>query len=198
MIVSLINHILFLFRIIARKIRYYYYSLFLGSAGKEILFQGKVYFNNPKHIFIGDNVFIGPFCRIETYKNNNLKPKLSIESDVSIQHAVHIYCANHLEIKKGALIASGCMITDNNHGMNPEGENYLRQPLIYKKTIIEEGVWLGENVAVNSGSHIGERSIIGSNSVVNGEIPPYSIAVGIPAKIIKTYNFETKCWEKVS
>jgi len=53
-------------------------------------------------------------------------------------------------------------------------------------------------VCVLAGSFVGERSIIGAGSVVNGYIPPYSIAVGAPARVVKSYNFETKQWDKVS
>ena len=52
--------------------------------------------------------------------------------------------------------------------------------------IIGKNVWVGEKVTVLPGVHIGEGSIIGANSVVTHDIPPYSIAVGIPAKVIKT------------
>lgn len=50
--------------------------------------------------------------------------------------------------------------------------------------IIEDNVWLCEGVVVLSGVRIGKSSIIGANSVVTHDIPPYSIAVGIPAKVI--------------
>lgn len=52
-------------------------------------------------------------------------------------------------------------------------------------------------VSVLPGVTIGENSIIGANSVVTKSIPANSIAVGIPAKVIKQYNIETKRWEKV-
>ena len=69
---------------------------------------------------------------------------------------------------------------------------------MFKETKISDGVWLGENVSVLPGSHIVEKTIIGANSVVNGDIPPYSIAVGSPAKVIKKYNFQNKSWEKIN
>ena len=78
-------------------------------------------------------------------------------------------------------------------------------PLLYvkerslssKSVIIKDNVWLGEHVSVLPGVTIGENSIIGANSVVTKSIPANSIAVGIPAKVIKQFNFETKRWEKV-
>ena len=63
--------------------------------------------------------------------------------------------------------------------------------------IIEDNVWLGDNVTVLPGVTIGRGSIIGSNAVVSKSIPPYSIAVGIPARVIKRWDEETKSWRKV-
>jgi len=47
-----------------------------------------------------------------------------------------------------------------------------------------------------AGVHIGEHSVIGANAVVTHDIPPYSVVAGIPAKVIKKFNFETNQWEK--
>jgi maltose O-acetyltransferase len=55
-----------------------------------------------------------------------------------------------------------------------------------KKIVIEDGVWIGFGATVLPGVRIGYKSIIGAGSVVNKDIPPYSIAVGVPAKVIKT------------
>lgn len=187
--------------LIMRKIKWMYYHLILGNFEKGSIIRGKLWVINPSNIFIGKSCQIGPYCRFETYSNYGGKStisKLTIEDNCSIQHAVHIYCANNVTLQKGCLIASGCMITDNNHGINPEGDHYGEQPLNVKTTILKEYVWLGENVCVLAGSTIGKRSIIGSNSVVIGDIPDYSIAVGNPARVIKRYNFDTKAWEKVT
>ena len=57
--------------------------------------------------------------------------------------------------------------------------------------------WVGEKVIIMPGVTIGDRSIIGAGAIVTRDIPPYSIAVGNPAKVIKRYNFKTHSWEKV-
>ena len=64
--------------------------------------------------------------------------------------------------------------------------------------MIEKNVWLGEFVSVLPGVKIGEGSIVGTMSVVNKDIPPYSISVGSPARVVKKYNFDTNKWEKIS
>jgi acetyltransferase-like isoleucine patch superfamily enzyme len=170
-----------------------------GSIGIGTRILGEIWTTEPKNIFIGKMVKIGPLCRLETfshYGNTITKPRMIISDFVSLQHAVHIYCNQYLEIQDGVLIASGCMITDNNHGINPLGSFYVNQPLSGAPTIIKKGAWLGENVAVLAGSTIGERSIIGANSVVKGDIPDYCIAAGNPARVIKRYNFASAKWEK--
>lgn len=83
-----------------------------------------------------------------------------------------------------------CMIITQNHDYNtdnliPYGVNYN-----YKDTIIEDFVWLGRRVTILPGSHIGEGAIIQAGSVVHGEIPPYAIAGGNPAKVFKYRDVE--------
>jgi len=63
--------------------------------------------------------------------------------------------------------------------------------------VIEDEVWLGANVVVVAGVTIGKHSVVAAGAVVTKSIPPYSVAVGNPARVIKQYNFETKKWERV-
>ena len=70
------------------------------------------------------------------------------------------------------------------------------RPLTSQSVEIGKCVWLGEGVAVLPGSKIGDGCVIGAHAVVKGEIPPYTMAAGIPAKPIKRYNFQNKAWER--
>ena len=56
-------------------------------------------------------------------------------------------------------------------------------------TVVGNDVWIGQNVTVMPGVHIGDGAIIGANSTVAGDIPPYAIAVGNPCRVVK-YRFE--------
>ena len=80
----------------------------------------------------------------------------------------------------------------------PEGNRlfgYLQRPLPCcgfapkGPTIIGNNVWAGANVVITSGVTIGERCVIGANSVVTGDLPPFSIAAGAPAKVIRTIEY---------
>ena len=84
-----------------------------------------------------------------------------------------------------------CIITDNNHGsVNKEMVESIppnQRPLVSPgNVVIEKNVWLGDNVVVLPGVTIGEGCIVGASAVVTKSLPPYSVCVGNPAKVIKS------------
>lgn len=109
-----------------------------------------------------------------------------------------ILAGGSINIGDDVLIASNVLITSENHGMNPESKiPYMNQPLECKDVSIGEGSWIGEKVSVMPGVKIGKKCVIGTNAVVTKSIPDYSMALGIPARVIKKWNFEKHEWEKV-
>ena len=63
--------------------------------------------------------------------------------------------------------------------------------------VIEDNSWIGANVVVVAGVTIGKHCIVAAGSIVTKDIPPYSVAVGNPARVLKQYNHQTKVWAKV-
>lgn len=63
---------------------------------------------------------------------------------------------------------------------------YSREAVSKGPIVVEDDVWIGLNSIILSGSYIGKGSVIGAGSVVSGKIPPYSIAVGNPCKVVRT------------
>jgi acetyltransferase-like isoleucine patch superfamily enzyme len=63
--------------------------------------------------------------------------------------------------------------------------------------VIEENCWLGINAVVNGGVTVGRGSVIGANAVVNRSIPPFSVAVGAPARVVKMLDFSDGTWKPV-
>ena len=118
------------------------------------------------------------------------------EDGVIVGYNCTIFCTDFLRIGKDTILAGGCLITTENHGVDPESdEPYQVQPLMSKPVQIGQGCWLGQNVCVLPGVTIGNKCIIGANAVVNKDIPDYSIAVGVPARVVKSYNFLKHTWE---
>ncbi|MEA5258222.1 acyltransferase [Arcicella aquatica] len=72
------------------------------------------------------------------------------------------------------------------------------QPVITAQITIEDDCWIGANAVITAGVTIGKHSVIAGGAVVTKNIPPFSVAVGNPAKVIKQYNATSGQWEKVS
>ncbi len=95
-----------------------------------------------------------------------------------------------VEIGAHCMLANGCFVTDANHRFDDPDKPVPWQGFTSKgPTRIGDNVWLGANVVVTSGVTIGERCVIGSNSVVTEDIPPFSIAAGAPAKVLRAVTY---------
>lgn len=160
-----------------------------------------------KHITIGRNFSVGRHFKLEAirrYGDQTFSPRVVIGDHVQIHDFVHIGCVNSVEIGNHVLMASKIFISDHNHGFyagdtqsDPEVPPAQRTLDGTRTVVIEDHVWLGEFVSVLPGARIGRGSVIGANSVVMGDIPPYSIAVGTPARVVKRYDPESRTWMAV-
>lgn len=150
-----------------------------------------------KNIKIGYNTTILTNSRLSVYGNSN-DINIQIGNDCYIDFGFSALASSQAKIIIGdnVLFASNVLVTNENHGINPELDiPYMSQPLSAKDVYIGNGCWIGEQVCILSGVSIGEKCIIGAGSVVTKSIPDYCIAAGNPAKVLKRYNFETKRWE---
>lgn len=124
-------------------------------------------------------------------------PDLVIGDNVSIEQRGTISCANKVVIGRNTVISYDVTITDNDHTYEKIGVSVMLQPLSVKKVIIGENCFIGTGAKILAGTVLGKQCIVGSNSVVRGEFPDYSVIVGSPARVIKRYNTQSKCWERV-
>lgn len=185
------------------KIIHFYYSFFFKiKLGKNAILHYPKKLEGGKNIYLGNNVFVGSDSWLATFENylgNEYTPKIIIEDNVSIGRYACITSINNILIKKGTLISEFLYISDHTHGYDPMSSlNPQAQPLSSKgEVVVGEKCFIGYRVCIMPGVHIGNGSVVGSNSVVTKDVPPYSIVAGCPATIIKKYNFESKIWESV-
>lgn len=90
----------------------------------------------------------------------------------------------HITIGKDCLIASHSAIYASNHQFTNPTQKIREQGVVAKGIVIEDDCWLGSGVRVLDGVTIHQGSVIGAGAVVTKNIPPYSVAVGVPAKAI--------------
>lgn len=164
----------------------YYYKMFYFNIGSNTKIIKPLKYSFAKDICIGNNVTINDFTWLFVPSNTiDFGPKLIVEDGVKIGHFNHISAINKVHIGKNVLTADKVHISDNSHGFTNTNIPILRQEVFSKGTVkIDDGSWIGENVSILS-CNIGKNCVIGSNSVVVNDIPDFSVAVGIPAKVIR-------------
>ena len=115
--------------------------------------------------------------------------RIVIGSGCFLNLGVMVASMELVEIGDHCMFANGCFVTDANHRFDDPDTPITWQGFTTKgPTRIGDNVWCGANVVVTSGVTIGRRSVIGANSVVTQDIPPFSIAAGAPAKVLRRIN----------
>lgn len=152
---------------------------------------------NRGKIVFGKDVIIRPSTGL--YTNPGIM--LSIGSNTEIGNHSTIAAHHKVIIGNGGLTGPHVFIADYNHEYRDVYKNVLEQGEFApenSQVIIGEGSWLGTNVVIVGNVRVGKHCVIGANSVVTKNIPDYSVAAGIPAKVIKQYDFESNKWVKVN
>lgn len=140
----------------------------LGYFGKNAAISAPADLKCPKNIYLYEHSRIGRRSTIMTMGNSKFI------------------------MKKESGAAEGLVVITSNHkqkvGTFRDGGNHDN---MYRDIVVEEDVWLGINVTLLSGAHIGRGAIVGAGTVVRKEIPPYAVVIGNPARIIKfKYSIE--------
>jgi acetyltransferase-like isoleucine patch superfamily enzyme len=104
--------------------------------------------------------------------------------------AVMVAAVESVEIGSHCMFANGCFITDGSHRFDDPDKPVPWQGFTSKgPTRVGDNVWCGANVVITTGVTVGERSVVGANSVVTNDIPPFSIAAGVPAKVLRQVEY---------
>jgi acetyltransferase-like isoleucine patch superfamily enzyme len=115
----------------------------------------------------------------------NPNARLSIGSNVGISGG-GICVARQVKIGDNVMMGANSFITDTDfHPTDSTRRRFRRDNVASKEVVIQDNVFIGMNALVLKGVTIGQNSVIGAGSIVTGDIPPNSIATGIPARVIK-------------
>ncbi len=128
------------------------------------------------------------------------QPRMVIGECVLVGRRAMLSSATYLEIGDHTIFGPNVYVASSAHEY--EG-NHLKPILMcgvrdLGRIVVEENCWLGTNVVIDGNITIGRGSVVGANSVVRHSLPPFSVAVGAPAKIVRMLNPETEKWESVA
>ncbi|WP_290428439.1 acyltransferase [Thermocoleostomius sinensis] len=187
---------------IGKNLRQQFYRLILGKLDRDVDIEPAVQLVCAQSIELGYGVSI---CRHALLNCWDAGSKLILHDKVRLDQGVHIQAIGgtitigkhtyigpyvcmagpgNIHIGQNCLIASGSGIYANNHIFDNPTRPINQQGVRCEGIVIEDDCWLGSGVRVLDGVTIGEGSVIGAGAVVTKDIPPYSVAVGVPAKVV--------------
>jgi len=185
-------------------LRRWTYRLLLGAVGRNVTFGTHVVLRHPHKIFIGDNVVIDDNCLIDAKGDSNRgitigsgvfigrnsilhckNGDITIGDDVNIGFNCDIASSNSIELGEKVLVAAYAYIVGGGHDYSRTDVAVMEQKRIARPIKIEARAWIGAGVTVLDGVTVGQGTIVGTGAVVTEDLPPNSMAVGIPARVTR-------------
>jgi len=185
-------------------LRRLFYPWLLGTVGRNVTFGTHVVIRHPHKIFIGDNVVIDDNCLLDAKgesnhgitigsgvfigRNSILHCKngdIVVHDNVNIGFNCDIASSNHIEIGEKVLVAAYAYIVGGGHDYSRTDVPVMEQKRIARPIKIQPRAWIGAGVTVLDGVTIGEGTIVGTGAVVTEDLPPNSMAVGMPARVVR-------------
>ena len=149
--------------------------------GKYSVVRKRTQIINCTNVTIGEHCILQDFIYIRAGAHGNI----SFGNHCMINSFCRFFGHGGIEVGEYCQFGSGVTITTTEH-------NYSEKSLseTYKKVIIGNRVWVGTNVTILPGVTIGNNTVVGAGSVVTKDLPPNSVAVGVPAQIIKKFSLD--------
>jgi acetyltransferase-like isoleucine patch superfamily enzyme len=166
-------------------------ALHVELARRECFARGRLY-GNALEMLRERRLELGPHVLFEpgVWLTGPGRARIRIGGGSILNIGVMIAAQELVDIGEHCMFANGCFIADADHRFDDPDRPVPWQGFTTKgPTRIGDNVWCGTNVAVMGGATIGERCVIGANSVVTGDLPPFSIAAGAPARVVRTIEY---------
>lgn len=189
---------------VGMALRSIFYKFLFKKVGKGVVFGKSITIRNPSKIVIGNNVIIDENVMLDAKgldnngivlengvflgRNTILSCKngdILLKENANIGFNCYVVSLNKVEIGEDALIAAYTYIIGGGHSSENMDMAFREQKMPAVGIKIGKNVWLGAKSVIMDGCSIGDNSIIGVGAVVTKDIPEYSVAVGMPAKVIR-------------
>jgi acetyltransferase-like isoleucine patch superfamily enzyme len=151
--------------------------------GGESVIELPVTIHGASRIVIGDRVYVGPGSWLFTQGEDAL---LEIGDGTRMSGMCVLSAVRTVRLGRSVLLGRNVYIADHNHGSaDPEVPIADQELEKIAPVTIEDGAWLGQNAVILSGVTVGAGAVVGANSVVLDDVPPRTVAVGAPAKVVR-------------
>jgi len=142
--------------------------------------KGVDFLRHPENIYLDRNIIIKEGAKLCPTNRDAI---IRIGENTTVGYYCMVFSSHRIEIGANCLLAPFVYLVDANHGIK---RNTLinQQTLEAAPILVQDDVWIGTGATIVSGVTIGEGAVIGANSLINRDVPPYSIVGGVPAKEI--------------
>ena len=160
-----------------------------ASFGHHTVIVPPVRVSGEERIAIGSGVFIGSNSWLQVIGDRSPQVALVVGDGTSIAGHAVLSAASSVTLGRKVLLARNVYISDHIHSYTDADVPILEQGLTRVEPVsIGDGAWLGQNVVVCPGVRIGEGAVIGANAVVIDDVPPHTLAVGAPARVVREFG----------
>ncbi len=180
------------------------YRSLLGTVGRGVVFGTNVVLRHPHKIHLGNNIVVDDNCVLDAKGDGNegifiedgvfigrntiLSCKdgdIIIAKGANISFNCEIFSANTVRVGENVQVAAYAYLNGGDHGFDRTDIAVLQQKRIGRGLVVGDNVWVGAHVIVLDGVTVGRDAIIAAGAVVNKDLPPFSIAGGLPAQVIR-------------
>ncbi len=178
----------------AQRVRSKAFSLMVARGfhhwGRNSVIVPPLRLNGERWISVGQGVYLGAGCWLNAAPADGPgSPMIVIGDGCSFSGSCVVSAVSSVIIGCEVLLARNVYIADHNHAYSDPGRAILHQGVTsVGQVVIGDGAWLGQNVVVTSGVRIGRGAVVGANAVVTKDVPDYSLAVGAPARVVKSWD----------
>ena len=131
-------------------------------------------------IVLGDDVWLSRGCYVVAYRDVEVR----IADRAYVGHRCLFYGHGGIHVGQDALLANDVQLICGNHTFARRDVPIRAQPTVELPIVVEDDVWLGASAIVLGGVTIGRGAVVGAGAVVTHDLPPYSIARGVPARVV--------------
>ena len=171
-----------------------YFQSAFRVLGKESFMYRPFRIDGPEGIELGAAATIQRGSWLYCVGIDGIPASLKIGKGSVLGYNNHITAVRDVVIGDHVLTANNVYISDNLHEYEDISRPILHQRVRFNRGVcIGDGSWIGENVSI-LGARIGKHCVIGANAVVTHDIPDYSVAVGVPAVVIRAFDPQLRQW----
>jgi acetyltransferase-like isoleucine patch superfamily enzyme len=181
------------------------YPWLLGSCGRNVIFGQNVVLRHPHKIRIGDDVVIDDNCLIDAKGESNegiligsgvfigrntilscKNGNIHIGDRANIGFNCELFSASTVSIGGSVLMAAYTYVIGGDHDFSDSSKAVLAQSRTSSGVTIGEGAWTGAGAKILDGVTVGPHAVVGAGAVVREDVPAWSVAVGVPARVVSS------------